>query len=57
MNTLTETAKVNHIIHASGRTENEDRRELSYTIIECSIRDGVVVSYDAYNCPSCHQAL
>jgi len=65
MITKTETQIPTHIIHASGRTEMEHtipgspdpRPARSYTIIECHIYPGVLVSYDPYECPSCHQAL
>lgn len=64
MNTTTGTAKTTHIIHISGRTEMEHtipgspdlRQARRYTIIECHIREGVLVTYDNV-CPSCHQEL
>jgi hypothetical protein len=60
----TTTAQTTHIIHASGRTEMEhkipgspDPREArSYTVIECHIREGVLVTYDNV-CPSCYQTI
>lgn len=64
MNTTTGTDKTTHIIHISGKTAMEGiktggyfpRRVMAYTIIECHIREGVLVTYDNV-CPSCHQEL
>lgn len=60
----TETAQTTHIIHAFGRTKMEHtipgspdlRQARSYTLIECHIREGVLVTYDSV-CPSCHQTI
>lgn len=57
MNANTETAKITHIIHASGRTEMETHRARTYTVIECHFNEGAVITYDPYKCPACGESL